>query len=62
MPYPVDHDTRNRLSAVPMMVSPLQTRGLELAFSRLGGVRPRGPVNRANKTTTDRDAGYERGC
>jgi hypothetical protein len=33
MPYPVDHDTRNRLSAVPMIVSLLQTRGLELAFS-----------------------------
>ena len=33
MPYPVYHDTRNRLSAVPMIVSPLQTRGLELAFS-----------------------------
>jgi len=27
MPYPADHDTRNRLSAVPMIASPLQTRG-----------------------------------
>ena len=48
MPYPVDHDTRNRLSAVPMIVSPLQRRGLELAFSpkrvngREDGVRTNG--------------------
>ena len=35
MPYPVDHDTRNRLSAIPMIASPLQSKrgGLELAFS-----------------------------
>ena len=32
MPYPVDHDTRNRLSAVPMIVSPLQTRGVGTRF------------------------------
>ncbi len=62
MPYPVDHDTRNRLSAVPMIVSPLQTRGLELAFSpkrvneREDGVRTNGMgvglVHRARQLLT----------
>ena len=50
MPYPVDHDTRNRLSAIPMIASPLQSKrgGLELAFSpkrisgRKDGVRTNG--------------------
>ena len=62
MPYPVDHDTQNRLSAVPMMVSPFQTRGLELAFSpkrvngRKDGVRTNGMgvglVHRARQLLT----------
>jgi len=50
MPYPVDHDTRNRLSAIPMIASPLQSKrgGLKLAFSpkrvngRKDGVRTNG--------------------
>jgi len=46
MPYPVDHDTRNRLSAIPMIASPLQSKrgGLELAFSpkRVSGKRVSG--------------------
>ena len=59
MPYPVDHDTRNRLSAVPMIVSPLQTRGVGTRL--LPEVRGRAEGRSADKWDGSRSRGERTG-
>ena len=59
MPYPVDHDTRNRLSAVPIIASPLQTRGVGTRF--LPETRKGAEGRSADKRDGSRSRGERKG-